>query len=174
TDTESRVKVGSISLSGFSLAPTLEGLKKLDGKALEDFDSATLRSLVPTLGTLRVTDMDIDAPASEDKADERIRTTLEFMEVTADKPLNGIPTNIRFEQRGLSTALPKDSDDEFIQQIQSLGYTSINGSFLVAAAWNEASQEIAIKEFSMDGKDMGSLRLTGLIGNVGPDLFSPD
>jgi hypothetical protein len=26
----------------------------------------------------------------------------------------------------------------------------------------------------MDGKDMGSLRLTGLIGNVTPDLFSTD
>lgn len=174
TDADGRVKIGAISLSGFSLAPTLEGLKGLDSKSLTDLDSAALRRLVPTLGTLRITDMDIDVPAAEDKPDERMRVALGLMELTADKPVNGIPTNIRFEQRNLSTTLPGDSDDELVQQLQALGYTSVDGSLVIAATWNEASREIAIKELSMDGKDMGSLRLTGLIGNVSPDLFSPD
>jgi len=174
TDTDSRVKIGTVSLSGFSIAPTLEGLKALDSKSLKELDSAALRSLIPTLGTLRITDMDIDSPAAEDKPDERVRIALGLMEVTADKPVNGIPTNIRFEQRNLSTTLPDSSDDELVQQLRALGYTNIDGSVVVAATWNEAAQEIAIRELSMDGKDMGSVRLTGLIGNAGPDLFSPD
>jgi len=174
TDADSRVKIGTVSLSGFSLAPTLEGLKTLDAKALADLDSAALRSLIPTLGTLRITDMDIDAPMAEDKPGERMRVALGLMEVTADKPVNGIPTNIRLEQRNLSATLPDDSDDELVQQLKALGYTSFEGSFAVAATWDEASQEIAIREFSVDSKDMGSLRLTGLIGNVSRDLFSPD
>jgi hypothetical protein len=174
TDTDVRVKIGTVSLSGFSLAPTLEGLKALDSKSLTELDSAALRSLVPTLGTLRITDMDLDAPAAEDKPDERVRIAWGLMEVTADKPVNGIPTNIRFEQRNLSTTLPDSSDDELVQQLRALGYQSIDGSFVVAATWNESTHEIAVKELSMDGKDMGTVRLTGLIGNVTPDLFSPD
>ncbi|HEU6442296.1 MAG TPA: hypothetical protein VFF38_08035 [Microvirga sp.] len=174
TDAASRVKIGTVSLSGFSLEPTLEGLKRLDSKSLADLDSTALRSLIPTLGTLRIADMDIDAPASDDKPDERVRLVLGLMEVTADKPVNGIPTNIRLEQRNLSATLPDDSDDELVQQLKALGYKTFDGSFVVAATWNESSQEIAVREFSMDGKDMGSLRLTGLIGNVSRDLFSPD
>jgi len=174
TDTDSRVRIGAISLSGFSLAPTIEGLKALDSQALANLDSAAWRSLIPTLGTLRITDLDIDAPASEDRPDERMRVALGLMEVTADKPVNGIPTNIRFEQRNLSASLPDESDDELVQELRALGYKSIDGSFVMAATWSEASHEIAIKELSLDSKDMGSLRLTGLIGNVSPDLFSPD
>ncbi|MEZ0170277.1 hypothetical protein [Microvirga sp. TS319] len=174
-DADGHLKVGAISLSGFSLAPTIEGLKSLDSRSLTDLDSAALRSLVPTLGTLRMTGLDIDASSKdEDKPDERIRVVLGLMELTADKPVNGIPTNIRFEQRDFSTALPGDSDDELVQQLQSLGYKSVDGSLVIAASWNEASKEIAITELSMDGKDMGSLRMTGLIGNVSPDLFSAD
>ncbi len=174
TDTDARVKIGAVSLSGFSLAPTLEGLKALDSKSLKELDSTAVRSLIPTLGTLRITDMDFDAPATEDKPDEHVRVVWKLMEMTADKPMNGIPTNIRFEQRNVSMTLSDSSDDELAQQLRALGYKSIDGSFVVAAAWNESAHEIAIKEFSMDGKEMGSVRVTGLIGNVTPDLFSPD
>ncbi|SCX84913.1 hypothetical protein [Microvirga guangxiensis] len=173
-DADSRLKIGAISLKGFSVTPTLNGLKALGDKPLKDLDSADVRSLIPTLGTLRITDMDIEAPASDDKPDELMRVAIGLMELTADKPVNGIPTNIRFEQRNLSTTLPDNSTDELAQQLQALGYKSIDGSFVAAATWNEATNEIAIKEFSMDGKDMGSVRLTGIIGNVSPDLFSAD
>lgn len=173
-DTNARVKIGAISLTRFSFAPTLNGLKALEGKLLKDLNHATLRSLIPTLGTLRITDFDIDAPTSDDKPTERVKMTMGLMEVTADKPLNGIPTNIRFEQRNLSTTLPDNSSDDFTQELHALGYKSIDGSIVIAATWNEAANEITVKEFSMDGKDMGSVRLTALLGNVSADLFSPD
>ena len=173
-DEDSRLKIGAVSLTGFSIAPTLNGLKALGDKPLKDLDQADIRSLIPTLGTLRITDLDIEAPATDDNPDELVRIVMGLVAITADKPVNGIPTNIRFEQRNVSTALPDNSSDEFTQQLQALGYKSLDGSATIAATWNEATNEIAITEFSMDGKDMGSVRLTGLIGNVSPDLFSPD
>lgn len=173
-DEDSRLKIGAVSLTGFSITPTLNGLKALGDKPLKDLDQGDIRKLIPTLGTLRITDMDIEGPASDDTPDEIVRIAMGLVEITADKPVNGIPTNIRFEQRNLSTTLPENSTDELAQQLQALGYKSIDGSFVVAATWNEASNEIAITEFSLDGKDMGGVRLTGLIGNVSPDLFSPD
>lgn len=173
-DEETRLKVGAVSLTGFSLAPTLNGLKALEGKSLDNLDHAAMRSLIPTLGTLTITDMDIDAPAADDKPTERVRMIVGSMEITADKPRNGIPTNIRFDQRNASLSYPDNTTDELALQLRALGYKSFETSSTLAATWNEATNEIAIKEFSLDGKDMGSVRMTGLIGNVSPDLFNPD
>jgi hypothetical protein len=172
---EGRVKVGSISLTGFSLTPTLNGLKALQGKRIEDLDQEALRTLIPTLGTLRLSGIDVDVPnKSSEKKTERVNFTLKDFEVTADKPLNGLPTNIRIEQRNLVIALPSNSTDDLVKQLAALGYKSLDSSFLIAATWNEAANEIALKEVSVQGQDMGSLSLTGTIGNVTKDLFSPD
>ena len=40
TDEDTRAKIGTISLTGFSLAPTLEGLKALEGKSEEEFTAS--------------------------------------------------------------------------------------------------------------------------------------
>lgn len=172
---EGRMKVGAISLTGFSLKPTLNGLKALQGRPIEELDQEALRALVPTLGTLRLSDIDMDLPnSSSEKKTERVNFTLKDFEVTADRPMNGLPTNIRIEQRNLVIALPSNSTDDLVKQLTALGYKSLDSSFLVAATWNEAANEIALKEVSVQGQDMGTLSLTGTIGNVTQDLFSPD
>ena len=174
---DNRVKVATVSLTGFSIAPTLEGLKGLQGKTPDQFDQATIRSLIPTLGTLQVSGLDVDVlDEKEVKGDqpERIQFTLGKWEVTADKPVNGIPTNIRTEQSNVALKLPQNSDDEFVKELFALGYTTLDASSLVAATWNEAASEIALKEVSVQAQDMGSVSLTGLIGNATRDLFSAD
>jgi hypothetical protein len=172
---DGRVKVGAISLTGFSLTPTLNGLKALQGKPIENLDQEALRALVPTLGTLRLSGIDVDLPnESSEKITERVNFTLKDFEVTADRPVNGLPTNIRIEQRNLVIALPSNGTDDLAKELAALGYKSLDSSFLVAATWNEAANEIALKEVSVQGQDMGSLSLTGTIGNVTKDLFSPD
>jgi hypothetical protein len=172
---DGRVKVGAISLTGFSLTPTLNGLKALQGKPIENLDQEALRALVPTLGTLRLSGIDVDLPnESSEKKTERVNFTLKDFEVTADRPLNGLPTNIRIEQRNLVIALPSNGTDDLVKELAALGYKSLDSSFLVAATWNEAANEIALKEVSVQGQDLGSLSLTGTIGNVTKDLFNPD
>ena len=170
------VKIGTMALTGFSIAPTLEGLKNLQGKKPEDFDAATLRTLIPTLGTLRLSGIDIDAMSKPEDGQqpERTKLTVEDFALTADKPLNGIPTNVRIEQRNATFALPADSSDELVQQLAALGYKSVTSSFAVAANWNEAASEIRLSEVSLQGQEIGSISLNGLIGNVSKDLFSTD
>jgi hypothetical protein len=174
-DQDGRVKIGTISLTGFSLTPTLNGLKALQGRPIEDLDQEALRTLIPTLGTLRLSGIDVDLPnKSGEKKTERVNFTLKDFEVTADKPLNGLPTNIRLEQRNLVLTLPSNSTDDLVKELAALGYKTLDSSFLVAATWNEAANEIALREVSVQGQDMGTLSLTGTIGNVTKDLFSPD
>lgn len=174
-DRDSRVKVGAVSLTGFSIAPTLAGLTALQGKPIADLDQAAIRTLIPTLGTLRFSGVDIDAVSKEDGGKpERTHVTMDDFEITADKPLNGLPTNVRIEQRNLVVTLPSNSTDDLVKELAALGYKTLNSSFLVAAAWNESANEIALKEVSVQGQDMGSLSVTGTIGNATRDLFSPD
>ncbi len=173
---DNRVKIAAISLTGFSIAPTLEGLKGLQGKTPDQFDQATVRSLIPTLGTLRISGVDLDVLDDKAKGEkpERVRFTVRDYAVTADKPVNGIPTNIRVEQSNVAFKLPQNSDEALVKEIAALGYTTLNASSLVAATWNEAANEIALKEVSVQAQDMGRVSLTGLIGNATRDLFSAD
>lgn len=175
-DGESKVKLGLVSLTGFSIAPTIEGLRNIQGKSPDEFDAATLRTLIPTLGTLRLSGIDIDALSEREEGGkpERAKITVEDFVMTADKPLNGIPTNVRVEQRNATFALPDNSTDDLVQQLAGLGYKTVTSSFVVAAHWNEAANEIRLSEASVQGQDMGSLSFTGLIGNVSKDLFSAD
>jgi hypothetical protein len=173
---DNRVKIAAVSLTGFSIAPTLEGLKGLQGKTPDQFDQATVRSLIPTLGTLRISGLDLDILEDKGKGEkpERIRFTVGDYAVTADKPVNGIPTNIRVEQSNVAFKLPQNSDEALVKEIAALGYTTLTASSLVAATWNEAANEIALKEVSVQAQDMGRVSLTGLIGNATRDLFSAD
>lgn len=173
---DNRVKIAAISLTGFSIAPTLEGLKGLQGKTPDQFDQATVRSLIPTLGTLRISGVDLDILEDKAKGEkpDRVRFTIRDYAVTADKPVNGIPTNIRVEQSNVAFKLPQNSDEALVKEIAALGYTTVDASSLVAATWNEAANEIALKEVSVQAQDMGRVSLTGLIGNATRDLFSAD
>ncbi|MBF9196662.1 hypothetical protein [Microvirga terrestris] len=174
-DQDGRVKIGTISLTGFSFTPTLNSLKALQGKPIDELDQEALRTLIPTLGTLRLSGIDVDVPnRSGEKKTDRVNFSLKDFELTADKPLNGLPTNIRIEQRNLVITLPSNSTDDLVKQLAALGYKTLDSSFLLAATWSESANEIALKEVSVQGQDMGSLLLTGTIGNVTKDLFSAD
>jgi hypothetical protein len=174
SDKDNRIKIGASSLTGFSYRQTLDGLKNLQAKSIDEIDHATIRTLIPTLGTLRISDLDIDIVNDESEKKERVRLTSKDFSVTADKPINGIPTNFRIEQRNAVIPLAASSTDDLIKELVALGYKSLDTSYTVAATWNEASSEILVTDAFLEGVDLGTVSLTGTIGNVNRDLFSAD
>jgi len=174
SDEDNRMKLDSLSLTGFSFRQTLDGLRNLQGKSIDDLDAATARSLVPTLGTLRLAGFSIDGTAEDEGKKVKVQAALKGFELTADKPVNAIPTNFRIGFQNLTMALPSNSTDDGIKELVALGYRTIDVSILAAANWNEASNEISLSEVSAQGQEMGTLTLTGLIGNAGKDLFNAD
>ncbi|HZH52566.1 MAG TPA: hypothetical protein VEZ16_11875 [Microvirga sp.] len=176
TDKDGFVRIGTLGLTGFSLKPTLEALKSIDREALKNLDPTAMRTLVPTLGTLRVANVEVDSLSDEGPGSppERVKASLKEFELTADKPFNAIPTNIRLGFRNFAIDLPPDSQEDGIKDLLALGYRNIDLSFLLAANWNEAAGELALSEVSVDGRDMGSVTLTGILGNVSKEVFDPD
>ncbi len=176
TSPDGTARIGTIAVTGFSFQSTAEGLKALKGKRLEDLDPESLRRLVPTIGTVRFSGLDIDLPNSEAKEPkpDRVRFTLKDLEVTADKPLNGVPTNLRIGLQNLAVPIASDTQEEGLKDLAALGYKSLDLSFTTAANWNEAGNELVIREVSTRIPDMGAISLKGVIGNVTRDVFHAD
>jgi hypothetical protein len=174
SDKDNRMKLDSLSFNGFSFRQTLDGMKNLQGKSFDDLNAATARSLVPTLGTLRLSGFSFDGTTEDEGKKVKMQAGLKGFELTADKPVNAIPTNIRIGLQNLTMALPSNSTDDGIKELVALGYKNIDVSLLAAATWNETANEITLSEVSAQGQEMGSIVLKGLIGNVGKDLFDAD
>lgn len=174
SDKDNRLKIDGFSLTGFSFRQTIDGLRTLQGKSFDDIDPATARSLIPTLGTLRLSGFSIDGTTDDEGKKVKVQAGLKGFELTADKPMNAIPTNIRIGLQNLTMALPSNSTDDGIKELVALGYKTIDASLLAAATWNEAASEITFNEVSLQGQGMGNIGLTGRIGNVGKDLFNAD
>lgn len=171
-DKDGRVSVQTMSLTGFSIGPTLERLRTIEGKSLDDLDAATARGLLPTLGTFRMSGVAIDI--KDPHGPDRVKATFKDFEFTADKPLNGLPTHMRVGLQNLVMDLPEGSQEDGIKDLLALGYGTLDLSFLFATRWNEATNELSLSEVSVQGKDMGSIALTGILGNVTRDVFDAD
>jgi hypothetical protein len=169
-------KIDLLAFTGFDFEPTLRGLAALKDRRLDELDPATIRSLVPTIGTIRYAGLAFDVPNAESKAPtpERVKFELKNLAITADKPLNGVPTNLRLDLQNLTAPMPAASEDESVKTLIGLGYRTVDVSTAFAAAWNEAAREIAISEFSWSGVDMGRFAARAILGGVDRQVFDPD
>jgi hypothetical protein len=171
------VRIGLIGFTGFSFQSTLDGLKSLSDKPLKDIDPADMRALMPTIGTMRFSGLDFDVPNTRETKEpkpENIRFTVKDIEVTADKPVNGVPTDLRMAMQNMSFAVPPDTTENGLKDLAAMGYKALDLSFLTAASWNEPGSELLVREVSLSGADMGRATLRGVLGNVGKDVFNPD
>jgi hypothetical protein len=173
---QGKAKIDLIAFTGFSFTSTFRALRDLEGKPAKDLDMATLRQLIPTIGTIRISGMDFDMPDDDKKgpAAENIRFSLKDMEVTADRPLNGIPTNLRAGMDGFRMPIPPGTTEEGLKDLAAMGYKELDLSWATAAAWNAPTNELLVREVSVRGAGMGSTSLRATFGGVTRDAFSPD
>jgi hypothetical protein len=172
---DGRARIGVVSFTGFSFAIAAE-LRALGDKPMNDLDIGALRKLIPTIGTIRVAGIDFDVPDKREKEPkpENIRFTVEDIEVTADRPVNGIPTNLRVGLNGFRLPIPPNTSEDGLKDILAMGYKELDLSWLMAAGWNEPASELVLRELSLRGAGMGSATLRGVFGEVTKDVFNPD
>jgi hypothetical protein len=118
--------------------------------------------------------MDFDMPDDNKDKKENIRFALKDMEVTADQPINGIPTNLRLGLDRLRMPIPPGTTEEGLKDIAALGYTELDMSWVTAAAWNAPTNELLVREISVRGAGMGATNLRATLGGVTRDVFSTD
>lgn len=175
---EGRVRFGSLTFGGISLQPMLEGLRDLGTAAPEEMSPAQMRKLFPLVGSTRLAQLEVDVPSGElprlSNPSPTMRIALGQAEIVADKPVEGVPSDLRLAFRNLTFPISPSSENDGLKQLTGLGYERVTASLAANIGWNEAGQELVLREISLDGTEMGSTVLRGILGNVSRDAFSPD
>ena len=170
---DGRVRIANFSLGGVSFGSALKAARELAGKT-SDLTPGEIRSLVPTIGAIRLSGIEVDTKADPKSGSAPMQVALGSLELFADKPVEGIPTDLRLNVRNLSVPIAAAAKDDTAKQLVGLGYDKIETSMTAALAWNEPGQELVIRELSVEGAGMGSVRVRGVLGNVPKDAFSAD
>lgn len=200
---EAQGKVGRLTLTGFSLEPTITALRRLakapapadasPGKGAapaQDPQEAELRRLTPVIGTLTLSDLGLDlaqaavAPgpiASGDplKAPKPValpplQIGLRGASMSFGPPKDGVPTESRFSLTGLTMPASAVEGVPGLGSLGLYGYRDLDLDATADTAWSEDKRELSFKELSLSGKDMGRLHLNATLGGIGPEVFDPD
>jgi hypothetical protein len=168
---DGRVRIASFSVGGISLAPMLASARDLAGKA--EIGAAEMRRLIPIVGSVRLTGLDVSTKGNPKTREAPTQASAGLFELLADKPVEGIPTELRLNLRDLSVPIAGTKDEQ-AKQLLALGYNRIEASLTADLGWNEAAQELVVRELSAQGAGMGNLVLRGVVGNLSREAFSGD
>nr|WP_234902567.1 hypothetical protein [Agrobacterium larrymoorei] len=177
---DDRIDVAEASLDGFDWGATMDTLSEL--VALDEAQIATFpfNKMIPELGRLRVGGINVDVAPPEnpdtetDGVAERVKFTLRNFEMGLTKPFNGIPTDIEIRQDDLSLPVPETSSEEMFVEARKLGLENITLSYAMSAGWDQANDNLNIREISLSSKGFGSVNLTGLISGFTEEFFAFD
>ncbi|MHB2206079.1 hypothetical protein [Methylobacterium sp. CM6257] len=87
-------------------------------------------------------------------------------------PSDGLPNTSRLSLSGLS--LPADllAGAPILGMLPVYGYRDLDLDVLADATLDEKARDLALREITVSGRDIGTVRLAGTLGGIGPELFS--
>ncbi|MGX5736702.1 hypothetical protein [Bosea thiooxidans] len=162
-----------IGYSGFSFGPALRELKAMLSEPDKPLDEIDVRRLIPTLGTVRMTGLSVDAPPLP-PSKEPIKVALGTFEVKAGEQLNGIPTSLALTIDRLVAPIVDTAGNPAAKDMIAMGIRSLDLSARLELGWEAAKNELAIRSISLGGAGLAQLEASGTLGNVSKDLFSSD
>lgn len=175
--------------------------KPIESYSEKDFQMLGLK-LQPNWGTFNFRDIDVDmkipktddavsddeddedsddsepAPAPEQPAAQMQNVKVKDATLRLEKPFNGIPTVLRVAISNLQAPVgmiftKNDAKTrELLSLLQSIGYSDTNLSNAVDLSWNKDTNELAINEIRYADETLGSILMSGTVGNFTSDMFS--
>lgn len=87
-------------------------------------------------------------------------------------PRDGVPSTGRLSLSSLS--LPADllAGAPIIGQLPVYGYQTVDFDMVADASLDEKARELSLREITVTGRDIGTVRLAGTLGGIGAELFS--
>lgn len=174
-----KATLASFSASGFSFTQSLRVMA--DAFKSDNFEAAIGKNplkLIPKLGSIKTSGLFIEAPVDTVKTADGKREIqklgLKGSEITVNAQRDGIPTAIKLSIDGLSMPLLARDKRDGLKDLLALGYKSVDLSSTLEGAWIEAKNEFTLSSLSLSGVDMGSINISGLLGNISKDVFSGD
>jgi len=166
-------QIDSISHSGFSFGPVIRELQAALATPDTDFDTLDFRKFIPTIGTIRMTGLSVDAPPATGST-QPIKVALGTFELKAGEQLNGIPTSVALTIDKLVAPITEGAGNPTATDLIAMGIRSLDLSAKLDLAWEAARNELAIRSISLGSAGLIKFDASGTLGNVTKDLFSSD
>ncbi|MET3892104.1 hypothetical protein ABIE41_003180 [Bosea sp. OAE506] len=168
-----RGMVDSISYVGFSYGPVVKALLEDLGRPGSGPDMSDWRRYVPTLGTMRLAGLTVDAPPAARGA-APVKVGIGTFEMKAGEQLNGIPTSLSLTLDKLVAPITEGAGNPAAKDLIAMGIRSLDLSARIDLAWEAARNELAIRQIALGGAGLARLEASATLGNVTKDLFSND
>lgn len=173
----------SVVFSGFSMNGSLDAVRDIfsrDDTAIAAMNPQEFRRLIPNIGFIKLSNLEAEvldkqkAKNAKKEAPVLNKVSLKQAEFIADHTINGIPTKNGLSLTNFVFNIPENSDEQGLKNLLALGYKNINVSSAFGLDWNEQTSEIALKNFSFQGENMGSFNVKAVLGNATKNLFNVD
>lgn len=87
-------------------------------------------------------------------------------------PSNGVPSTSRLRLTGLSMPADLLAGAPIVGMLPAYGYRNLDLDVVADASLDEKARDLSLREITVTGRDIGSVRLEGTLGGIGPELFS--
>ncbi|WP_293798238.1 hypothetical protein [uncultured Bosea sp.] len=170
---EAKGGVDSIAYSGFKFGSVISELRAALNEPDKPIEEGDFRRFIPTIGTVRLAGISIDAPAII-TGKEPVKISLGTFEIKAGEQLNGIPTSLALTIDKLVTPVSEATGNPAAKDMIAMGIRSLDLSAKLDLAWEAAKNEIAIRTLSFGSAGLAQIEASGTLGNVTKDLFASD
>lgn len=171
----SKGTIGSLGYSGFSFESVLREVRAISDTT--DLKTLDFRRFIPKLGTIKMSGMQMTVPQDGKRgrpAGAPIQIGLGSFELKAGEQVNGIPTDMALALDKITFPIVESADNPAAKDLLAMGYRNVDLSAKLALAWQETSKEFAIRTLSLGSAGMVKLDATGMLGNIGKEVFSGD
>lgn len=168
---EGNFTLSQLVFKSFDFSEQIGVLESIPADAGEAWYQENFRSLIPAFGGFSFSGLGFDIPDPEN-AGTRISASVGEFDLTLENYINGIPTSVAASASNVVAEIPETSDDETVQQLIAAGITSLDLGFNLSIDWDETTETIAVNALSLEGAELGSINLSGTLGNAVAELFS--
>ena len=136
----------------------------------ETWFEANWRLLVPAFEGLSMTNLAVDIPNPE-SAGDRIEASMADLDITLGAYVNAILSDFALSIVDLIVPLPADGEPP-IAELRARGINSLTIDAATSMIWNAADQTITVRDLALDAAELGSIRISGTLGNATEALFA--
>ncbi len=86
--------------------------------------------------------------------------------------VDGGAGSTRLTLNGLEMPASLAAGQPLIGALPAYGYNTLSFDLTADGAWDETARTVTLREVMLAGKDIGRVKVTGLFGGIGPELFS--
>lgn len=172
--TTTQIGLATLAFRGIDLDDFLDILADAAATRAKTAPGAKINDFLPSFEQMVLTKLDVgffNPDAGQGKKRVADALSLERLEIDAPDQKAGSPIPIDASLDHL-TSRPGDFSTAPFEYLTAMGYSRLDLSSRLGLVWTEASHELAIKAFSLEGADMGRLEISGLVGNVTDEMTS--